>query len=377
MSAESIEIGYRSSFRMAAEFTIRRLVEQLIRNLPGTKSGEDIEALHDMRVASRRLRAALTVFRPCLPGRQLRRVTGGVGSVTQALGQVRDQDVFIDYLRGMSGIDVEWLIERENQIREGGRLHMIDALEEIEEGGLHSEVEEMLATGKKTDRGARFGEQAPALISTRLAKMRELSGAMQDPSDVAGLHAMRIAAKRLRYTMEAFVPCFGKPLQERIEVVKLLQDQLGEIHDCDVWVQKLEQYKKEPGLSPERIEALDALTAERTEHRRTTYEAARAHWNCLVGNRFEENLIRSVSEEPAEGKELESMTKAKIKKPEEIATAEIEKPKAETVKAASTLTAEYADRDRGCGQESDCQRGREVPGDGRRQPQACEATWQD
>jgi CHAD domain-containing protein len=72
-----------------------------------------------------------------------------------------------------------------------------------------------------------------------LARLDELCGFMPraaDPEEIAALHDMRIAAKRLRYILEVCGPCFGPYADTATKHVKQLQDLLGEIHDCDVQI---------------------------------------------------------------------------------------------------------------------------------------------
>jgi CHAD domain-containing protein len=69
----------------------------------GVLDVEDIEPLHDMRVASRRLRAALEVFRPCFPRKRHKRALKGVKALADALGERRDRDVSIAFLAGFLG----------------------------------------------------------------------------------------------------------------------------------------------------------------------------------------------------------------------------------------------------------------------------------
>ncbi|VVB97541.1 CHAD domain protein [uncultured archaeon] len=56
---------------------------------------------------------------------------------------------------------------------------------------------------------------------------------------------MRIAVKRLRYTMEVFSPLYEGELKNQLAVCKKLQDSLGDMHDCDVWVDYLPQFMEE------------------------------------------------------------------------------------------------------------------------------------
>ncbi|HEY4721418.1 MAG TPA: CHAD domain-containing protein, partial [Anaerolineae bacterium] len=68
---------------------------------------------------------------------------------------------------------------------------------------------------------------------------------VHQPDRVTELHAMRIAAKRLRYTMEVFASLYEDNLKESLKAVKDAQEILGDIHDCDVWVQYLPQFLEE------------------------------------------------------------------------------------------------------------------------------------
>jgi len=317
-------LGPMTPFGLAARATVSTLFDQMMRHLDGTRKGIDIEALHDMRVASRRLRSALRVFRGCLPKPVLKEVEREVKGVTQALGQVRDQDVFIDYLRSQEANttdgDLEWLIDNESQIREEARLRMIDSLDQLEKGNLPEKVQSMLngasmiqSEGKSCKRYS-FAAQAPTQIGARLNELREASKAIGDAADAEGLHTIRIAAKRLRYTMEAFAPCFGKALKDRIAAVKLLQEQLGAVHDCDVWLAKLQRYLADADISKERRARVEQLINERRQHRAAKYAEALAHWNCLTGERFAERLMELVSTCEIvgdEGEEVNNMQQVK------------------------------------------------------------------
>ncbi len=64
---------------------------------------DDIERLHDMRVATRRLRAALEVFGPCFPRKRQRKALKRVKALADALGERRDRDVSIEFLEGLAG----------------------------------------------------------------------------------------------------------------------------------------------------------------------------------------------------------------------------------------------------------------------------------
>jgi CHAD domain len=80
------------------------------------------------------------------------------------------------------------------------------------------------------------------IIGTRAAEVRAFSPAVLDPRNVGALHDMRIAAKRLRYVLELTAPVFGAPAEAAAKRAKKLQDLLGEIHDCDVTIPRVERH---------------------------------------------------------------------------------------------------------------------------------------
>ena len=81
---------------------------------------------------------------------------------------------------------------------------------------------------------ASLARNARAIVTVRVAEMFDFAHAIGDPAQDKDLHDMRIAAKRLRYTLEMFRPALtddGPPL---IDVVKEVQERIGAIHDADV-----------------------------------------------------------------------------------------------------------------------------------------------
>jgi len=87
------EIGPGATFREAAAAVIEVRTEELFSFGEGVLDTGDIERVHDMRVASRRLRAAMEVFAPCFPKRDFRRALREVKALADDLGRRRDPDV--------------------------------------------------------------------------------------------------------------------------------------------------------------------------------------------------------------------------------------------------------------------------------------------
>ena len=164
---------------------------------------------------------------------------------------------------------------------------------------------------------------APVLL-VRLTEMMEWAQSVHDPDCVDELHAMRIAAKRLRYTMELFAPVLEpKPEAEAVlELVADLQERLGQIHDCDVLVPLLEAtmqkemerekkkgLRKGGGMPPHlAAEGLSALMQTKQAERATRYADFIAFWDSLPPSEFAARLTALVSadtyETPAPTKRL-------------------------------------------------------------------------
>jgi hypothetical protein len=93
---------------------------------------------------------------------------------------------------------------------------------------------------KKLDPAGPLDENAARIIRTRLDELRSFVPEVLDPAEVEAQHDMRIAAKRLRYVLEVTEFCFGKPAVAARRRARDLQGLLGEIHDCDVMLPRVQ-----------------------------------------------------------------------------------------------------------------------------------------
>jgi CHAD domain-containing protein len=87
-------------FELAAARVLEVRAAEVFEHSAGVLGIEDIEPLHDMRVATRRLRAALEVFRPCFPKKRYKAAMTPLKGLADALGERRDRDVAIEFLHG-------------------------------------------------------------------------------------------------------------------------------------------------------------------------------------------------------------------------------------------------------------------------------------
>jgi CHAD domain len=87
--------------------------------------------------------------------------------------------------------------------------------------------------------GSKLGGAAHRIVRQRIADLRQFDEAVRDPANVRELHDLRIAAKRLRYTLEALGSALGPAAAALEDEARALQDVLGEVHDCDVLAPRL------------------------------------------------------------------------------------------------------------------------------------------
>jgi len=243
--------------RLCAEHIIP-LLETLEEEMMGVRENDDIENVHRMRVASRRIREGLVVFESCFPRKKYQIWRREMKGITQALGAARDADVQIELLEDrlervsdFHAPGVRICLEDKRRTRAGLQIVLIQALAEMEGAGavedMHAFLSDLLAAVGKEERGSgAFGAGARS-VRERICDLRSHEPYLEDEGALQEHHAMRIAAKRLRYTLEAFRPLFEDGLQKEISDVKRMQEMLGEIHDMDVWVEYLETLLREEG----------------------------------------------------------------------------------------------------------------------------------
>lgn len=113
---------------------------------------------------------------------------------------------------------------------------------------------------KKLDPERGLAENAARILDVRIAELRSFAPEALERDGSTAQHDMRIAAKRLRYVLEATGFCFGRPADVVRKRAKQLQDVLGEIHDCDVMLPRIAAHVDE--LRAEDSAAVRGLAAD-------------------------------------------------------------------------------------------------------------------
>ena len=87
-----------------------------------------------------------------------------------------------------------------------------------------------------------FCRRAAAALREKLNAFLAYEQHVPFPERIKEFYRMRIAAKHLRYTLETFLPAYGKDMAKSLEAIKRIQQFLGEMHDCNVWFSYLQQF---------------------------------------------------------------------------------------------------------------------------------------
>ena len=287
----------------------------------------DIEGVHDMRVASRRLRSALRDFAPFLrrkavPQRRLK-------ALADALGFVRDEDVAIQALEALKAkasehiaAGLEQLTDERRWRRERARASLermlnTDTLAAMQEKyldrferAMRSDIDTGANAQERKSQAAGFRHAGREIILARSKELQDLSSSLYHPFETRRLHRMRIAAKRLRYAIELFSSCWGAALSEIAREIALLQSSLGELHDCDVWIAELGE-RLDPRAREKRAEVKSVveqsharqaavwLIGHFVKEREKHFRAALTRWHKWETVAFDERLAKSLDHAPS------------------------------------------------------------------------------
>jgi CHAD domain-containing protein len=140
-------------YRDAAARTVSVRAEELFHYAAGVLNTSDIERVHDMRVASRRLRAVLEIYEPCFPRKQLRSVLDDVKALADSLGERRDPDVqlaqldeFASAVKPADRPGVEAFAERVRAEQGAANQTLASALAELEQSNLAGRLAALAAS---------------------------------------------------------------------------------------------------------------------------------------------------------------------------------------------------------------------------------------
>jgi len=221
---------------------LRRFLSAWYQHEPAARFGDDPEALHDLRVAGRRMDSILRQFEAFLPAAVVR-VRPTIKKVMKALGHARDLDVALleldEFNRTLSEDDrpkLQPLREHLGAERVRARHKMLAILDS---GSVQKDFEKLRASLAQPASVSETPQESPlvalsTLIRTRYKKTRKAADRLTADSSMDEYHAVRGRVKKLRYALETVAVVFGKPADEMVKALRRWQEKLGAQQDADV-----------------------------------------------------------------------------------------------------------------------------------------------
>ena len=311
-----------NSYKLIACHYISEQLNKLCKELNGAKQAKDVEHVHQSRVASRRIRAALGIFENCFPGKKIKKWQNEIKKLTKGFGPARDADVQIEYLRQVLSKlgdqqknlvpGINRLLLRTLQHRQKVQTGVIKTIDELESGiilaDIHASVEKNLFYFRNKDLSVKSEyvfQQTAMHINKRLHKFLSYQNCLKNPSEKEQHHKMRIAAKKFRYAMEICQEPYEGGLNNEIKTVKKLQTFLGDIHDCDVWEDHISKFMKtELQLTIEYfgsnkpyyllLPGFEYLIQEQKRQRQNFFEELVFFWQQLLNQKFWHDLVKKL-----------------------------------------------------------------------------------
>jgi len=324
----------------AGRIMMAQHVRQLHAHLPGAISGDDPHDIHQMRVATRRLRACLEATAPVYDRDIVTGLRKRLRKLAQALGAVRDQDVLL--MRLVSDAEArrnnedtklhtaleqienqaeqnefDQVIERVSTERNEAHAALIDALGRKRNARLLQDLNEFMISSEDDEAAS---DELPLLVrhfaGSAIWQQYEAVQRFESIITFASseqLHELRIACKHLRYTLELFEPALGKEAADVIKRVKAMQEHLGNLHDTDVALTffgiDVQTVSDQPSTNTEVTDGqADSSTTEPAVHpttnryvedklaeRQTLLAGVQPLWQQLTGDTTRRKLARMIA----------------------------------------------------------------------------------
>lgn len=317
---EGAKTAAASVHRRAAQ-VIDEQRQKIFAHVAAAVEGRDPEGVHDMRVATRRLRACLKVFGPWLDPTDLERLEPAIRTMTRALGTVRELDVLrlrcaelAAHAAPQRALAIECVDARLARRRRRARARMLARFAKVDLDRLEGRLRRLTTqlareastiapdepssactpaddttstppaipangTGNSAEDqpiAALLESLAPAVLDeAREVCLPTLPDEVGTPRAAEALHAVRIAAKKLRYTLEIVAPYLGEGGGVAVRQLRAVQDKLGEFHDDTVLDDTLRP-EVDHALERDRPLLAAELRALRTARRRTLLRDERA-----------------------------------------------------------------------------------------------------
>ena len=267
------DILLRDPMAEAGRKLLAAQLDRMLRHEAGSRTGENIESVHQMRVAIRRMRSLFMLIGATYKPKTVDKFSRGLQRIARALGNIRDIDVLIHDLEAFrqslperDQVTLDQVINRLDG-RRSGRREQLNAL--FDSKSYVRFLRQYARLCKKPGRGAapvpnvkephQVRHVLPILLHERLARVRAYDAVLPAADDTI-LHALRVEFKQLRYALEFFQPLLGTSTDGFLREVKEMQEVLGRINDIAVFSDYMSGIKK---LAPEQSEVVQTYLIDR------------------------------------------------------------------------------------------------------------------
>ena len=256
------EVDATMSAGEVAFAVLRQHLATMLGNEPGVRLGEDPEYLHDMRVATRRLRATLKLYAKFLPKRA-QRLERDLKWIAGPLGAVRDLDVHLEHLAREASRwdedDLERVSAALGEHRNDARRRMMETLDSARYERLVSGISGMVRRGRSPEEPPPILEVVPDLLGRRYKKVRKAAKRLESGSPPEDFHDLRKKGRRLRYAIEPLRGIYGKPAKKMVDLLKEMQDDLGGHQDLVVFAGLMREIAVSGDLPPQTVFAMGSV----------------------------------------------------------------------------------------------------------------------
>jgi CHAD domain-containing protein len=274
-AGEAVKLALRSSFERLAQHEAR------------VRRGRSVEAVHQARVAIRRLRSHLKSFRPLVDRAWADALRQELEWLGDELGAVRDLDVLIGRLcddsqrsknHAITAARRAAVLARVRGERSAARAVLLRGVSSERYRQLRARLDAATSEPQLT-LAAKMpaGKALRGAVRDRWKKLRKAVDALPPAPSTRALHRVRILAKHCRYAAEAAAIAEGEPAQNFAEAAADLQDALGELNDAESARTRLRRFCRDPELAP----AAAALLVCETEAAQRARKAWQAVWQRL------------------------------------------------------------------------------------------------
>jgi CHAD domain-containing protein len=254
----------------------------LEREEPAAAIGE-IEPIHQLRVATRRLRAALDLFARVINGTQQRILRPDLPWMAQVAGAVRECDIMTEAIRARAPKLEPALAGALGSVYEALEARRRDALAALTQmlgSKRYRKMISQLHSPRINRRGsdALLGRTAAILLQPIVRSIRRAGTRLGNDAPPEVVHHLRVRIKRFRYELEMLNAMAGKRHRKALKRLEAMQDLLGSYNDVTVTIAWLIAYPKIEGAPPDAVLAAGAMAQSLTRRERKLAQRCIKAW---------------------------------------------------------------------------------------------------